>query len=97
LRHSRRPASFTIYGAPTIGTEYPPNPPPMEESGEQCSVVFTLVVTEQDAGVLDRKLSQLIPLSYVKRVNPRYFIMFCGISCELAGRGHCLLWTPSPR
>ncbi len=41
-----------------------------------------------EAGVLVRKLSQLTPLSSAKRANPRYFIMFCGISCELAGRVH---------
>jgi hypothetical protein len=38
-----------------------------------------------EAGVLVRKLSQLTPLSYAKQANPRYFIMLCGISCELAG------------
>jgi hypothetical protein len=38
-----------------------------------------------EAGVLVRKLSQLIPLSSAKR---GYFIMFCGISCEKAGCVH---------
>jgi hypothetical protein len=40
---------------------------------------------EAEAGVLVRKLSQLFPLNQAKGANPRYFIMLCGISCELAG------------
>jgi hypothetical protein len=36
-----------------------------------------------EAGVLVRKLSQLTPLSEDKRANPKYFIVLCGISCEL--------------
>ncbi len=44
-----------------------------------------------EAGVLVRKLSQLelTRLSLAKRANPRYFILLCGISCELAG---CVQW-----
>jgi hypothetical protein len=41
-----------------------------------------------EAGVLVRKLSQLTPLSSAKRANPRYFILLCGISSELAGCVH---------
>jgi hypothetical protein len=40
---------------------------------------------DPEAGVLVRKLSQQTPLSNAKQANPRYFIMLCGISCELAG------------
>ncbi len=40
-----------------------------------------------EVGVLVRKLSQLSPLRSAKRVNPRYFIMLCGIRCELTGWG----------
>jgi hypothetical protein len=40
------------------------------------------------AGVLARKLSQLIPLSEAKRANPRYFVLLCGIICDSAGRVH---------
>ncbi len=38
-----------------------------------------------EEGVLVRKLSQLTPLSSAKQ---GYFIMFCGISCELDGCVH---------
>jgi hypothetical protein len=38
--------------------------------------LFTLY----EAGVLIRKLSQLILLRSAKRANPRYFIMLCGIT-----------------
>ncbi len=41
-----------------------------------------------EARVLVRKLSQLTWLSYAKQANPMYFIMLCGISCELAGCAH---------
>jgi hypothetical protein len=41
---------------------------------------------DPDAEVLVRKLSQL--LSLAKRANPRYLIMLCGFSCELAGCVH---------
>ncbi len=41
------------------------------------------------AGVLVRKLSQVTPLSLAKRAIPRYFIMLCGTSCELAS---CVHW-----
>ncbi len=40
-----------------------------------------------EAGVIVRKLSQLTPLSEAKQANPRYFILLCGINCELAGCG----------
>jgi hypothetical protein len=51
-----------------------------------------------EAGVLVRKLSLLNPLSKAKQANPRYFILFCGISCELAGFVHRpIMWTLSPR
>jgi hypothetical protein len=42
-----------------------------------------------EAGVLVRKFSQLTPLRQAKRANPRYFILLCGISCEIAG---CVHW-----
>jgi hypothetical protein len=48
-------------------------------------------LSRPEAGVLVRKLRQLIPLGSVKRANPRCFIRFillCGISCELAGCVH---------
>ncbi len=38
-----------------------------------------------DAGVLVRKLRQLTKLSSAKPANPRYFILLCRISWELAG------------
>jgi hypothetical protein len=41
-----------------------------------------------EAGVLVRKLSQLNPLRCAKWANPRYFMLLCGISCELAGFVH---------
>jgi hypothetical protein len=44
--------------------------------------------SEPEAGVFVRKLSQLTPLSYAKRANPRYFILLCEVSCELAGCVH---------
>jgi hypothetical protein len=37
-----------------------------------------------DAGVLVRKLGQLTPLRKAKPANPKYFILLCGIGCELA-------------
>ncbi len=56
-----------------------------------CSSYFKmwLGLCRSDAGVLVRKLSQLTPLTLAKRANPRYFIMLCGISCELDG---CVHW-----
>ncbi len=47
-----------------------------------------LCTTIPEAGVLVRKLSQLTPLSKAKQVNPRYFILLCEISCELASCVH---------
>ncbi len=44
--------------------------------------------TCHQAGVLVRKLSQLTPLSKAKLANPRYFVMLCGVSRELAGCVH---------
>jgi hypothetical protein len=41
-----------------------------------------------ETGVLVRKLSQLTRLSEAKQANPKYFIMLCGISSELAGCVH---------
>jgi hypothetical protein len=43
-----------------------------------------------EAGVLVRKFSQLTRLNYAKRAkaNHRYFILLCGINCELAGCVH---------
>jgi hypothetical protein len=41
-----------------------------------------------EAGVLVKKLSQLTPLSSAKRAKPKYFIMLCGISCELVSCVH---------
>jgi hypothetical protein len=49
-----------------------PYPPPLQT-----------VYGDTDAGVLVRKLSQLT--SSDKRANPRYFIMLCRTSSELAG------------
>jgi hypothetical protein len=41
-----------------------------------------------EAGVLVRKLSKLTPLSEAKVAYPRYLIMLCEISFELAGCLH---------
>jgi hypothetical protein len=38
-------------------------------------------------------MSQLASLSYAKRANPRYIVLLCGISCELAG---CVSSAVSP-
>jgi hypothetical protein len=43
---------------------------------------------QTEAGVLVRKFSQLARLSYAKRANHRYFILLCGIICELTGCIH---------
>jgi hypothetical protein len=40
---------------------------------------------EPEVEVLVRKLSKLSPLSSAKRANPWYFIMLCGIRCDLTG------------
>ncbi len=45
-------------------------------------------ITQPETGVLVRKLSQLTLLSLAKWANPRYFILLCGISCELASCVH---------
>ncbi len=55
-----------------------------------CQNHWPLLQREQEAGVLIRKLSQLLPLRWAKWANPRYFILPCGISCELAGCVHRL-------
>jgi hypothetical protein len=48
-----------------------------------------VTLPDPEAVVLVRKLNQLIPLSLAKRANHRYFIVLCGISCELAS---CVHW-----
>jgi hypothetical protein len=68
-----------------------------KEATRNLSSVFSVLgricrarryIHSTEAGVLIRKLSQLTPLRSAKRANPRYFIMLCGISCELAGCVH---------
>jgi hypothetical protein len=61
--------------------------------GRKKLVSYHLYAVQQagmpEVGVSVRKLSQLSLLSKAKRANPRYFIILCEISCELAG---CVLW-----
>jgi hypothetical protein len=72
---------FSIY----LGSQFPRN---LSRFGLWSLYVGHIPICSTDAGVLVRKLRQLIPLSQNKRANPRCFILLCGISCELAGCVH---------